>query len=171
MVPILLWLFTGIILNRRGHGLVYISRGILDNYEMQCQWRARTWQDHNPGKMYVMYLCTYAVACTLVPVYASSNPCLSSFQRALKYGHAYYRCSCSCNVLLPSCLNVLLTARPCAQIRPLMVTWAPKYTCTGSHGRPNMPLSAPLLSLVQSPAQGIAKSCQVPIAWGDLTQE
>ena len=41
----------------------------------------------------------------------------------------------------------------------------------GSHGRPNMPLSAPLLSLVQSPAQGIANPCQVPIAWGDLTPE
>ena len=117
------------------------------------KWRARIWQDHNSGKMYVMYLCTYAVACILVPVYASSNPCLSSFQRALKYGHAYNQCSCSCNVLLPSCLNVLLTARPCAQIRPLMVTWAPKYTCRGSHGRPNISLSVPLLSLVQSPAQ------------------
>ena len=115
--------------------MVYISRGILDNYEMQ--WRARTCQDHNSAKMYVMYLCTYAVACILVPVYASSNPCLSSFQRALKYGHAYNQCSCSCIVLLPSCLNVLLTARPCAQIRPPMVTWAPKYTCTRSHGRPN----------------------------------
>ena len=73
-----------------------------------------------------MYLCTYAMACIQVPVYASSNPCLSSFQRALKYGHAYNRCSCSCSVLLPSCLNVLLTARPCA-----------KYVPRWSHGHPN----------------------------------
>ena len=71
----------------------------------------------------------------------------------------------------PVCPNTSPYGHMGTQIHLHKITWAAKYTCTGSHGRPNIPLSAPLLSLVQSPAQGIANPCQVPIAWGDLTPE